>query len=514
MWGLHRAAAPAIFWTPPRRSAIPSAGKRSQDVMDTESDDFRRWTLGAILLGTVLRLGWDGFAGTPILPEEARHWVHGQSLGWGYPSEQPLTAWLVRASAEMFGPTLFGVRAFAPLLHGLAAWLIFAAARHLFGEDEEGPRVGFWAALAYLVMPGVSVSSGFMTTDPPLMLAWALAVYALSRALLSGGTLWWALLGAAIGAGYLADPVMLVFVLGALGYALVHREGAPQPTGAWIAAPIAIALAAPNIVWALRNGTLPPETGRMAFDLLGVGEFIGGQFAVFGPILFAALVVTVMRGKEWRRDWRLRLMLWLSLPVIALAALKAYLTDAPIHAAAPAYIAGSIAASTLLVRHNFSRLLQISVAIGTAVWVGYWSLASLYETRHAALPRNLDPFKNLRHYQPVCKAALATLSPTGSLLADDSRLLAVCMFEGRLGFERVALWPPGTAQARRFGAAARLKGEDSRGFTYVTLRDAAERVKDAFENAEAISTVPVRSHRDRTHPAAVWSVQGYSPKKE
>ena len=389
----------------------------------------------------------------------------------------------------------------------------FCGRRRLFDIAEEGPRVGFWAALSWLTLPGVAVSTGFMTTEPALLACWALALYGLVRAMQDGGILWWAVHGAALGLGFLAHPVIIAFPIGALGYALFSRareEGETATAGAVTAAIAAVLVAAPNIAWLVEAGALP-SLDRKDWSLRPV-EFAGfvlGQFAILGPILCAALLILVLRSVEWHLDWRLRLLLWLSIPLIGFIAVKSLVLGSDLHEAGPAFIAVCLAVSALFVRRNFSKLLQISVAASLGIWVGYWSIASLYDTRHSVLPRAPDPFKKLRSYQPICGASLAAMDSTedAAVLADDRNLLAVCMYEGQIGPERAVLWDPG--DRRLPSAAPALQEGDPRRFVYVTVKDGADAVTARFDTAERIAQVPVRSHRDRAYVVSVWALEGF-----
>ncbi|MEO0720060.1 MAG: glycosyltransferase family 39 protein, partial [Pseudomonadota bacterium] len=145
-------------------------------------DDSReQWTshiLSLILIAAAVRILVNSLTLMPLHFDEAQYWTYGEELDLGYYSKPPLAAWLIRVSTEIFGDTEFGVRFFPPLIHGWIAWQLIATGRRLFDA-----RAGFWAGAVYLTLPGVTVSAGVMSTDPPMMAAWAAALYALVRAL-------------------------------------------------------------------------------------------------------------------------------------------------------------------------------------------------------------------------------------------------------------------------------------------------------------------------------------------
>ena len=49
---------------------------------------------------------------------------------------------------------------------------------YFIGRALYGPRVGFWSAIVFATLPGVSYSSLLITTDVPLMLLWTVMLYA------------------------------------------------------------------------------------------------------------------------------------------------------------------------------------------------------------------------------------------------------------------------------------------------------------------------------------------------
>ena len=64
------------------------------------------------------------------------------------------------------------IRSASPVLYTLAAFMIYLTGRALYG------RVGFWSAIVFATLPGVSYSSLLITTDVPLVLLWTVMLYA------------------------------------------------------------------------------------------------------------------------------------------------------------------------------------------------------------------------------------------------------------------------------------------------------------------------------------------------
>src|SRR5271170_1957980 len=152
----------------------PPAGRggtpRTTPVAETPH---RRWSiagsypaamLACIAAITAVRVVWLAVQPAGLYPDEAQYWFWAKHLAWGYYSKPPLVAWLIALTTGIFGDSEFAVRLSAPFLHAGTAIFIYAIGARLYE-----PRIGFWSALGYATLPGVSVSSFIMSTDAPLV---------------------------------------------------------------------------------------------------------------------------------------------------------------------------------------------------------------------------------------------------------------------------------------------------------------------------------------------------------
>jgi len=475
----------------------------------------RRWSLGtfALIAGVLLvRLGVLAAELVPVHFDEAQYWAYGQELAWGYFSKPPGAAALIRLSTDLLGDTLLGLRIASPLAHAGVAVLMFLTARRIWEA-----RTGFWAAAAYTAAPGVGVSAMLITTDPPMMLAWAVALYALVRAGERGDPRWWAAVGLALGLGMLTKYTMLGFVAGALGYGLFSARGRDW-RGLAIAAGVSALVVLPNLVWNLEHGfaTLAhvaedADPGGGYMNPGGFAEFLGAQLGVIGPVIFLALAALLWRRGEWRDDWGMRLMAWqcfaLLLPIIGLA----FITRAQPNWAAPAYIAGTILAARWLLTRDWRRiLLWGQVALGFAATAAVYGLAVIYASGASELPRATDPFKKMRIGEPFCTRALGTMAEHGVevMLSNNRRRLSECMFLGALDWDRIAVWNPDLAPKNHHELVSTLHAGDSRQML-IAVHGGAREMARQFEEATEIETGRFATHRDREVGFALWLVRGF-----
>src|SRR6476619_7530870 len=151
--------------------------------------------LGALL---ALRIAAIHFAKIDLVPDEAQYWTWSRELAFGYFSKPPMIAWVIRFSTTIYGDGEACIRSASPVLHTLSSFVLFLIGRQLFVA-----RVGFWSAIVFDTLPGLSYSSLLITTDVPLVLIWtvALLVWVL---LVKRPSMWLAVFfGAVVGLGLL-----------------------------------------------------------------------------------------------------------------------------------------------------------------------------------------------------------------------------------------------------------------------------------------------------------------------
>src|SRR5690606_17092404 len=160
--------------------------------------------LGGLLVVRMVALA---FNGTDLFFDEAQYWSWSLEPVFGYYSKPPLIAWVIRVATETCGHSEFCIRLPSPIIHSATALVIYAVAARLYDR-----RVGFWSAVVFATLPGISLSAGIISTDVPLLFFWAVALYALVRLLDSDR--WWpaVLLGVALGLGLNAKYAMVYFL--------------------------------------------------------------------------------------------------------------------------------------------------------------------------------------------------------------------------------------------------------------------------------------------------------------
>src|ERR1700738_2926736 len=387
--------------------------------------------LAGVLAITGFRLLWLAFQPADLYPDEAQYWFWAQHPALGYYSKPPLVAWLIALTTGLFGESEFAIRLSAPLLHAGTAVFVYAIAAPLYDS-----RVGLWSALAYASLPGASVSAFIISTDAPLVLFWAAALYAFIRARDDGGAGWWVALGLACGLGLLAKYAMAYWLFSALGYVLLVRAERRHLRPLLAAAGVAILLYSPNFWWNWHNGFV---TDVHVWDNAGMSEplihpeafleFFGSQFAVFGPLFFDGLLVLTASPRTLAEP-RARLLASFALPVLAMMLAVSFLSRAQPNWAAPAFVSATVLVVAWALSRGWRKLVIFSVALHLVVMALLFSGRETLAAIGIELPAKYDALGRLRGWRAFgsnCSAELAA-NPASTLFADDREMLAALVY--------------------------------------------------------------------------------------
>jgi 4-amino-4-deoxy-L-arabinose transferase-like glycosyltransferase len=387
--------------------------------------------LAGVAAITGLRLIWLAFQPADLFPDEAQYWVWSQQLAFGYYSKPPLVAWLIALTTGLFGDSEFAVRLSAPLLHAGAAIFVYGIGARLYDE-----RVGLWSALAYASLPGVSVSAFVISTDAPLLLFWAAALYAFVRAREDGGWGLWLAVGLFAGLGLLSKYAMAYWMLSALGFVLLFRRERPLLGPLLAAIALALVLYSPNFLWNWDNGFVSylhtkdnAELSGRLFHPDALVEFFVSQFAVFGPLLFAGLILLIASPGALAEP-RAQLLAAFALPALAMMIAVSLLSRAHANWAAPTYVSATVLVVAWALRRGWRALIAFSIALHIAavglIFTGRDALAAF----GIELPARYDALRRVRGWRELgAEVGQALVAHPGlTLLADDREVLAALIY--------------------------------------------------------------------------------------
>jgi hypothetical protein len=179
--------------------------------------------------------------------------MYGREWQLGYDKLPPLPWWLVEIVYLTVGHD-FAYYLLAELVVVAAFAVVYAAARPLVG--------GLGALVSVLIIDGLhyfNYTAAKFNHDVIQLPFWALAGYSFHRALRERQLADWLLLGLALGLSLWAKYFVVVLAAPMIAFALWDREARKVlvTPGPYIAAAVALVVAAPHLVWLVKTDFLP-----------------------------------------------------------------------------------------------------------------------------------------------------------------------------------------------------------------------------------------------------------------
>lgn len=412
----------------------------------------------AVVAVTIVRLLGLGTSRVEFYVDEAQYWFWSLEPAWGYFSKPPMIGWLAAGAQAACGSGEACLRTPSVLAWGLTALFAYGIAATLYGR-----RIALIGGLAVLLAPGAAFSSRILSTDAPLLTFWSLALLAAVqlRTREVHGRIgfaepawarwaWAAALGVGVGLGLLTKYAMIYFVAAAVVATIVDapfRRALISPRGA-VAALIAAAMIAPNLIWNLSHGlsTLKHTADNVSGSGLMLSAtapllFLMAQALLAGPVIWAGYATAVMgRARAWAIPEH-RLMLIFSLPIMAGLTIMATFTKVNGNWGAAALIGVFVLGAAMLVKAGAMRWVWAGLALGAAFQIGLIvadaNADRLSINGRAVYARTLG---GQSLYETVRQAAEAA-GPTSVIVVETRAHAALLSYYGRMSNLRVRSWP-------------------------------------------------------------------------
>ncbi len=453
---------------------------------------------------------------TDLFFDEAQYWAWSQELALGYFSKPPLIAWIIRLTTDICGSGEFCVRLASPILYTGAAVFIYLAGAKLYDA-----ATGFWSAVIFVTVPGISFSASIISTDVPLILCWCAALLAWIKLQETRKAGWAVALGLALGLGLLAKYAMIYFLLCAGLYLIATPEARwmLRDISSLLVLLVAGLLIAPNLIWNAEVGWITlSHTAANAnwagslFKPLKMLEFLGAQFGVVGPILFGALIWIALRAARERASPPDRMLLYFSVPVIALITMPALISRAHANWAAAAYPAATILVTATLLRLAFKWLFRASLGLHLVVLVVLGAANSVAPI--LVLPSQADPYARVLGWRGVAGVVREALkvNPYGTVLTEDRLVTAELLYYLRDQPVPMLAWSPGEVPRDHFELTRPFGAQAGQPVLLVTLRPTADHVTDEFESVEPLGEFQVPAGPKSSRTVRLFALNGYSRK--
>lgn len=459
-------------------------------------------------------------AGMELYADEAQYWTWSLAPDWGYYSKPPMVAWAIWLGTALFGDGELGVRAASVVVYPATAWVLYLLVRHLFARDPRAEAMGFWAALTYATLPMVSLGAWLVTTDAFLLLFWCLSLYALTVALESGRWRHWLGLGVAVGLGLLSKYTMVFFAPALLVYLLLTPERRrllldPKP---YVAALVAALVLLPNVLWnaghdfvSYQHTAEISQLDRTLFHPDAMLEFFLAQFAVFGPITFAGLLVLAARPGGWFADHRMRLLAAFALVPLAAFIALSLLSRAFANWAAFAYVAAAALVAVYWLQQDRRGWLVAALALHLTVAAGMYHLHDITDALGIQLTRKTDPYGRVTGYRELGAAVAERLKahPQATLLGDDRKLFALMRYYARPYSAGARFLNLSAGIDNHYALTADLGDAPDGRYLLVTRRDYSDQLAAWFAEATPLAPIRIAPYPDHATEYRVWLLKDY-----
>ena len=257
----------------------------------------------------------------------------------------PLVAWLIWLGTAVAGDTEFGVRIGAFLCGLITMGFLYALAQNLYDKST-----AIRTALLLAILPFTFATGFLMTTDAPVMAAWAATLYYMERALVANRSSAWLGMGIAFGLGILSKYTLGLLGIAALLFAIVDPVARrwlirPHP---YLAALLALLLFSPVIIWNLEHhwSSIVFQSSRVrgvGDDLFSLHLMLVDLLVLLSPVglvaaLWALLPKNLPNGSEMAHRRTLFVCIFTGVPLIIFIVLSMF-DSLRFHWTAPLWLA-------------------------------------------------------------------------------------------------------------------------------------------------------------------------------
>jgi hypothetical protein len=239
-------------------------------------------------------------------------------------------------------------------------------------------------------------------------------------------------------------------------------------------------------------------------------EFIAGQFAVFGPVVFGVFLLVLVRiGKPdiGRAD---RLMLCFAIPTLLLVTATAFVTRANANWAAAAVISANVLVAAVLVRRQAWRWVAVSIALGVVAQVAL--LVGDANARRLSLPLLAKPdvYARTMGWRALGEEVdkLAGRVGARTVAAEQRDTVASLLYYQRNAGRTVLSWPTSAVPSHHFDLTRRLTAAAPDPVLFVAQCGSTERLARHYRSVKPLGNVEARSGPTSSRSYAVFLLSG------
>jgi 4-amino-4-deoxy-L-arabinose transferase-like glycosyltransferase len=331
-------------------------------------------------------------------PDEAYYWLWSRSLDMGYFDHPPLVAYFIWFTT-LFSQSELWVRLSGTLVSLALSGLIWQLSLQLFRSVQ----VAAGSVILFNAYPLTTLGLLVMTPDTPVLLFWALGVYVFWQTMRSGKTWLWYVLGVTFGLALLSKYTAILMIPCFFIYLVLTDDRRWLKTiYPYVSLLIGFICFLPVVYWNSRHDWVSfafqfrNGLGGEGYSWDKVGEYIGGQALVTGPIVWFVGLYAALVGL-YRRDKQTLLLVSTAIPIILFFGLSSFRKVASPNWPAFAYVTFSI----LVTQYCFERYSKMRRAVWSVAVVSSLALSTI-TSLHARF--NLIPLARFSEAMAVADA--------------------------------------------------------------------------------------------------------------
>ncbi|WP_456453021.1 glycosyltransferase family 39 protein [Hydrogenimonas sp.] len=439
-----------------------------------------------------------------LYADEAYYWGWAQHFDFGYYSKPPMVAWLIMLGTSLFGDTFVGIKIMSPVIYIFTTLNIYFLAKELFDDEN----VAFFSGAAFLTLPAVWLSSLIISTDVPFLFFWSLAMLFFVKALKHDRWRDWIVTGIAGGGGLLSKYTMIIFVVSAFAYLVLsarYRHHLKNPR-LYAAMGLAALLYSPNLWWNAHHHWVSfVHTSRDNAHITGLNfhfnkmlEFLGSQFAVFGPILFGWLLAILPRYRTLSKEESLKLLWWFITPMFALILTVSLLSRAFANWSAPMYVASTVLVVAWLWRKGHKRWLYAALGVNILFGIAFYHYHDITRMLGIELTKKTDPYRRVLGWRQLGEEVSKVMKryPHAKLLSDDRKQMAELIFYVRPHPFDAVMWNPRHTLRNHYEMTTDLNRHIGEDFIFVTERRHIGDIARRFGSVKLLETIEIPLYKD------------------
>jgi 4-amino-4-deoxy-L-arabinose transferase-like glycosyltransferase len=458
-------------------------------------------------------------AGLDLSFDEAQYWTWSLNPAWGYYSKPPFLSWLIKGFTSLCGNSEFCIRMGSPVLHSLSAFFIALTACN-FNRNKHTKFIGFIAASIWILIPGISLSSGFISTDVPLLFFTSLVLWSFSKILLNEKKfIYYFIFCLSLSLGFLSKYAIIYFIIGITLAVILDKSIYKNIRNSFSKLSLIlmffgfIIIIFQHLNWNYNNSFITAQHTLSNANIGGEGnsfknlfKFFFEQFFVFGPLSFLLLIITLFKYKRVSPEEKI--LIFLTFTPLILVIFQAFISRAHANWAAIAYVPGTVLVALQIVKFwEEKRKIYFGISSFGIAFMLLIPLSGVYNF-------GIDPYKKNRGWSDLGLeiSNVYVLYPNAVLVTDDRRVMAEALYYMKKKPKKWVRWNADGYIHDHYELVTKHNDLKSEIGLMVSSEPNSDHFVLSFEKVTLLKTLYRIESKDKNKTYKVWLLEGYKNK--